>query len=85
MNKPPVVNITVAFSHKGHHFDGVAAANGVGFELVDAPCGAGRQLLQFTNCANAPTGIIWDGVTAVDDKSAPVPQYLLLKPDVKPA
>ncbi len=83
-NKKPVINVTVSFSHKSHHYNGIALSDGVGFELIDAPCGVQRQLLKFTNCANAPTGIIWDGVTAVDDKSAPVPAYLLLKPDVKP-
>lgn len=74
------VNITVPFSHNGNHYVGVAVCDGVGISLVDAPCGPGRQLLSFSNAADAPTGIIWDGVTAVDDKSQPAQGYLKLKP-----
>lgn len=80
-NKKPVVSMSVAFSFEGKRYDGVSLRDGVSMSLVDAPCGVQRQLLQFGNTANPPTGIIWDGVTSVDDKSAETPPgYLTLKP-----
>jgi hypothetical protein len=79
--KKPAINITVPFSYKGHHYQGVSLADGVSLGLVDAPCGPARKLLSFSNCAAAPTGILADGVSCIDDKSPAVPVYLLLKPD----
>lgn len=79
--KKTAINITVPLSHKGHHYQGVALADGVGLGLIDAPCGGARQLLEFSNCAGAPTGILADGVSCIDDKSPAVPGYLLLKPN----
>lgn len=80
-NKKTVVSISVAFCFAGKRYDGVALRDGVTMELVDAPCGIQRQLLQFGNTANPPTGIIWDGATNVDDKSSETPPgYLTLKP-----
>lgn len=85
-NKKPVVSISVVFCHNGRKYDGVSMRDGVTMELVDAPCGAGRQILQFGNTKNPPAGIIWDGVTNVDDKSTETPVgYLVLKPVVPTA
>lgn len=76
-----VVTITVPFSDDGRHYLGVSLRDGVGFELIDAPCGAARQLVSFTNAENAPTGIFWDGVTGFDDQSHRVPPgYLAINP-----
>ncbi len=74
------VNITVPCSHNGTHYRGVAMHDGVGFSLVDAPCGPARQMIQFTNTDNAPTGIFFDQVSCVDDQSAPEPTYLQVTP-----
>jgi len=76
------VSFTVNFAHKGHQFTGVSALNGVGFELVDAPCGYSRQMIQFNNCADAPTGIFMDSVSAVVADEPAIRGYLKLKPDV---
>lgn len=82
--KKPAVNYTVAINHNGKHYAGIAQHDGVGFELIDAPCGPARKLMSFSNCKDAPTGIFWDGVTCTDDKSAAVKTYLQLKPDQAP-
>jgi len=75
------VSFTVEFAHKGVHYKGVSALNGVGLELVDAPCGSARQMVQFTGCANAPTGIFWDSVSALVANEPAINGYLKLKPD----
>lgn len=78
----PAINFTVSLSYNGHHYAGIAAHNGVGFELVDAPCGNARQLISFPGCSVAPTGIFFDAVSCVDSGSAACPLYLNLYPDV---
>ncbi len=75
------VNITVPFSYLGGHYQGLSVLDGVTFDLVDAPCGPARQLLSFGNCRKAPTGVFFDGVTAVSANDFPVQGYLKLKPD----
>jgi len=75
------VNFTVPFSYLAGHYQGIALLDGVTFALVDAPCGPARQLLKFGNCKSAPTGIFFDGVTAVSSDDFPVQGYLKLKPD----
>lgn len=77
----PAINYTVPVSYNGHHYDGIAAHNGVGLDVIDAPCGQGRQLMSFPGCSTAPTGVFWDGVTCVDDTSPACPRYLNLYPD----
>jgi len=74
------LNLSVPFEHNSHHYAGVAAHNGVTFDLIDAPCGADRQLVAFGNCDNPPRGIFWDGVTAADADSEACPHYLQLFP-----
>lgn len=78
--KKPAVNITVPCNHNSKHYAGVALHDGVGFELIDAPCGQGRQLIAFNNCKDAPSGIFWDGVSGIGDKSPAVKEYLQLTP-----
>ena len=73
-----VINYTANFSHKGHSYAGVTTHAGVDFALVDAPCGASRQLCQFQNCEDAPEGIFWDAVTAVEASEHANYQYLQL-------
>lgn len=79
--KAPAVNMTIPLNHNGKHYNGISLNSGVGFDLVDAPCGPARQVLSFSNCSSAPTGIFWDGVTGLDDKSPAVKEYLQLQPD----
>ena len=74
------INITVALSHKGKSYKGIAVLNGVTLELVDTPCGLGGKLLSFGNTADAPTGVLFQGVTCIDDTSTAAEGYLQLKP-----
>lgn len=74
-----IINISAKFSHKGHSYDGVTLHAGVDFSLVDAPCGAARQMCSFSNCEDAPTGIFFDTVSAVEIDEAANPHYLQLK------
>lgn len=60
------VNITVAFSHNGDHYDGLSLADGVTFDLVDAPCGPARQMIALGNAVDAPAGIFFDSVSAIE-------------------
>jgi hypothetical protein len=84
-SKKPAVNYTIPINHNGKHYLGVSLHDGVDFGLIDAPCGSARQLIQFKNCSDAPTGLFWDGVTCSDDKSPAVKEYLQLKPDTAQA
>lgn len=81
-NKVKTVNITVPFSINGKHYNGLSIFPGVDFGLVDAPCGAARQLIALKNARDGswPTGIFWDTVSASDDKGPSVSGYLKVKP-----
>ena len=75
------VNITVPFLFNGVHYAGLSVHNGVDFELVDAPCGAGRQLIKLIGAGeNYPTGLIWDAVSAVNPDEPAYPLYLQIVP-----
>jgi len=57
------LNLSVPFEHNSHHYAGVAAHNGVTFDLIDAPCGADRQLVAFGNCDNIHPGVFFGMVS----------------------
>ena len=83
--KKKVINITAAFNHDGKHYNGMVLFDGVGLGLVDAPCGAGRQLISLTGAGEPdvkwPSSVIWDTTSCVNDKSdKPVEGYLKVKP-----
>jgi hypothetical protein len=80
-DRKDAVSFTVFFGHQGQHYEGVAAMDGVGFELVDAPCGYARQMISFTNCAYAPKGIFMDSVSALVADEPAIRGYLKLRPD----
>ena len=62
-----VINISVPFSFGGNVFKGISVMPGVGFDLVDAPCGSERKLMSFSNTlGDVPTGIFFDAVSSVD-------------------
>jgi len=79
-DEPQVVNITAAFSYGRDHYLGVTMHDGVTFDLIEAPCGEGRQLVSFGNTEQPPTGIFWDTVSAVTIDDEPVRHYLELYP-----
>lgn len=74
------INITVPFLFNGVHYSGLSIHNGVDFELVDAPCGAGRQLIKLIGAENYPDGIFWDAVSAVTTSEPAHPLYLQIVP-----
>lgn len=74
------VNITVPFLFNGVHYSGLSIHNGVDFELVDAPCGAGRQLIKLIGAASCPDGVFWDAVSAVNPDEPAYPLYLQVVP-----
>ena len=74
------VNITVPFLFNGVHYAGISIHNGVDFELVDAPCGAGRQLIKLIGAENYPDGIFWDAVSAINTNEPAHPLYLQIVP-----
>lgn len=74
------VNITVPFLFNGVHYAGMSICNGVDFELIDAPCGNGRQLIKLTGAASYPDGIFWDAVSAVTVNEPAHPLYLQVVP-----
>ena len=74
------VNITVPFLFNGVHYAGMSVHNGVDFELIDAPCGAGRQLIKLIGAENYPDGIFWDSVSAVTTSEPAYPLYLQVVP-----
>jgi hypothetical protein len=74
------VNITVPFLHNGVHYAGLSIHNGVDFELIDAPCGAGRQLIKLIGAEIYPDGIFWDAVSAVNADEPAHPLYLQIVP-----
>jgi len=78
----PVLTLSILFAVDGKKYSGVSILNGVGFGIKPAPCSNDRYVVDFTNAKNAPPGLMWDGVTAIDDKSTKVPEgYLVIKPD----
>ena len=74
------VNITVPFLFNGVHYAGMSVHNGVDFDLIDAPCGAGRQLIKLIGAENYPDGIFWDSVSAVTTSEPAHPLYLQIVP-----
>lgn len=74
------VNITVPFLYNGVHYAGMSVHNGVDFDLIDAPCGAGRQLIKLTGAASYPTGVFWDAVSSVNADEPAHPLYLQIVP-----
>lgn len=74
------INITVPFLFNGVHYAGLSIHNGVDFELVDAPCGAGRQLIKLIGTEIYPDGIFWDAVSAVNANEPAHPLYLQVVP-----
>lgn len=74
------INITVPFLFNGVHYAGLSIHNGVDFELIDAPCGAGRQLIKLIGAENYPDGIFWDAVSAVTTSEPAHPLYLQIVP-----
>jgi hypothetical protein len=74
------INITVPFLFNGVHYSGLSIHNGVDFELVDAPCGAGRQLIKLIGAASCPDGVFWDAVSAVNADEPAYPLYLQVVP-----
>lgn len=74
------VNITVPFLFNGVHYAGMSVHNGVDFELIDAPCGAGRQLIKLIGTEKYPDGIFWDAVSAVTTSEPAHPLYLQIVP-----
>lgn len=74
------VNITVPFLFNGIHYAGMSIHNGVDFELVDAPCGAGRQLINLIGAASCPDGVFWDAVSAVNAEETAYLLYLQVVP-----
>lgn len=83
--KPKVLNLTVGFNHDGKHYHGMAIHSGVDFSLVEAPCGASRQIISLANAGEEgvdwPAGVFWDTTSCVNDKSdKAVTGYLKVKP-----
>lgn len=78
----PVISYSVPINHKGKHYAGISAHDGVGLKLIDSPCGSARQLVTFEGCDQKayPPGIFFDGVTCLNDQAPPVKEYLQLKP-----
>ncbi len=74
------VNITVPFLFNGVHYAGMSVHNGVDFDLIDAPCGAGRQLIKLIGAESYPDGIFWDAVSAVTTGEPAHPLYLQVVP-----
>lgn len=74
------INITVPFLFNGVHYSGLSIHNGVDFELVDAPCGAGRQLIKLIGTEKYPDGIFWDAVSAINTAEPAHPLYLQVVP-----
>jgi len=74
------VNITVPFLFNGVHYQGMSVHNGVDFDLIDAPCGAGRQLIKLIGAENYPDGIFWDAVSAINTVEPAHPLYLQVVP-----
>jgi len=74
------VNITVPFLFNGVHYAGMSVHNGVDFDLIDAPCGAGRQLIKLIGTEKYPDGIFWDAVSAVNADEPAYPLYLQVIP-----
>lgn len=74
------INITVPFLFNGVHYSGLSIHNGVDFELIDAPCGAGRQLIKLIGTEKYPDGIFWDAVSAINTAEPAHPLYLQVVP-----
>lgn len=74
------VNITVPFLFNGVHYAGMSVHNGVDFDLIDAPCGAGRQLIKLIGTEKYPDGIFWDAVSAISIAEPAHPLYLQVVP-----
>ena len=74
------VNITVPFLFNGVHYAGLSVHNGVDFDLIDAPCGAGRQLIKLIGTEKYPDGIFWDAVSAINTVEPAHPLYLQIVP-----
>lgn len=71
------VNLTVSFVHNDKAYDGVTLNAGVEFEVVNELC---VSSLKFTNAADAPEGILLQGVSAVDVPAIAFRPYLQLWP-----
>ena len=69
------INISVSMSCGGVHYDVISIHNGVNFDLVEAPCGAGRQMVSLTNAKDVPLGIFWDACSALDADGLSVSHY----------
>lgn len=80
--KKLALNLSVGINHNGKHYPGIAVHDGVAFDLIDSPCGPGRQLVSLTGCKEGayPTGIFWDTTSCSNDKGPAVGKYLQVKP-----
>lgn len=74
------INITIPFSFNEKHYQGIAIHSGVNLSLDENAC---RTVIKLDNTKTAyPTGLFWDCVSALDDKSKACPDYLQIKPKV---
>lgn len=77
------VNVTVPFSHNGHHYEGMALVGSVHFAIVDRPETGRKEFVILGAGPDVPRVIAWDAVSAIDPTpSGYVPGYLKIKPVV---